>query len=80
MPCGYCAVLMALPKSTSPRKTWCATVWSSSDTSLATVDEYGNVKNVNQGTEKQKAVITASVGSVTVTCDVHCKPANTLKS
>lgn len=50
--------------------------WSSSDTTLATVDEYGNVKNVNQGTEKKKAVITASCGTVTFTCDVHCKPAN----
>ena len=50
--------------------------WSSSDTSLATVDEYGNVKNVNQGTEKKKAVITASCGDVSVTCDVHCRPAN----
>lgn len=51
--------------------------WSSSDTSLVTVDEYGNIKNVNQGTEKKKAVITASCGSVTATCDVYCKPANT---
>ena len=50
--------------------------WSSSDTSLVTVDEYGNVKNVNQGTEKKKAIITATCGDVTATCDVHCKPAN----
>ena len=50
--------------------------WSSSDTSLATVDEYGIVKNVNQGTEKKKAVITATCGEITATCDVYCKPAN----
>ena len=50
--------------------------WSSSDTSLATVDEYGNVENVNQGTEKKKAVITVTSGSVTATCDVYCRPAN----
>ena len=50
--------------------------WSSSDTSLVTVDEYGNVQNVNQGTEKKKAVITATCGGVTATCDVHCRPAN----
>ena len=50
--------------------------WSSSDTSLATVDEYGNVKNVNQGSSKEKAVITVTCGSVTATCDVHCRTAN----
>ena len=50
--------------------------WSSSDTSLVTVDEYGNVKNVNQGTTKEKAVITAACGGVTATCDVYCRPAN----
>lgn len=51
--------------------------WSSSDTSLATVDEYGNVKNVNQGSSKEKAVITVTCGNVTATCDVHCRTANT---
>lgn len=66
-----------LTATLAPAGATATVTWSSSDTSLATVDEYGNVKNVNQGTEKKKAVITASVGSVTVTCDVHCKPANT---
>lgn len=46
--------------------------WSSSDTSLATVDEYGNVENVNQGTSLAKAVITATVGGQTAQCDVYC--------
>lgn len=51
--------------------------WSSSDTSLATVDEYGNVENVNQGTSLAKAVITATVGGQTAQCDVYCRPAQT---
>ena len=66
-----------LTATLAPAGTTATVTWSSSDTSLATVDEYGNVKNVNQGTEKKKAVITVTSGGVTATCDVHCKPANT---
>ena len=47
--------------------------WTSSDTSLATVDENGWVVNVNTSGEKKKVVITASCGNREVTCDVYCK-------
>lgn len=65
-----------LTATLSPTGATGTVTWSSSDTSLATVDEYGNVKNVNQGTEKKKAVITATCGEITATCDVHCRPVN----
>ena len=48
-------------------------VWTSSDTSLATVDENGWVVNVNTTGEKQKVIITATCGNREVTCDVYCK-------
>jgi len=47
--------------------------WSSSDTSLATVDENGWVVNVNTTGEKKKVVITATCGDREATCDVYCK-------
>lgn len=46
--------------------------WSSSDTSVATVDEYGNVTNVYTGSDKVKVVITATAGDKSATCDVYC--------
>ena len=52
-------------------------VWTSSDPSLATVDQEGNVLNVNQGTTKESVTITASCGGMEATCIVYCKPANT---
>ncbi len=49
-------------------------VWSSSDESVATVDADGNVTNVNAGTSRKSATITASCGGVTATCIVRCSP------
>lgn len=46
--------------------------WSSGDTSVATVDEYGNVTNVYTGSDKVKIVITAAAGDKSATCDVYC--------
>lgn len=43
--------------------------WSSSNTKVATVDQDGNVKAVGKGS----AVITATLGSTTATCDVTVK-------
>ncbi len=51
--------------------------WTSSDTSVAEVDENGTVTNVNQGSEKATAVITASCGGRTATCTVTCSPGGT---
>ena len=48
--------------------------WTSADPSLATVDEYGNVKNVNNGSSLSKTTITASCGGQSVECVVFCRP------
>ena len=50
--------------------------WSSSDSSIATVDENGNVRGVKTGT----ATITAKVGNSTATCVVTVKEAVKLQS
>lgn len=52
-------------------------VWTSSNPSLATVDQDGNVLNVNQSDTKQSVTITASCGGMEATCIVYCKPGGT---
>lgn len=52
-------------------------VWSSSDSSSATVDDQGYVTNVNGGTETAVVTITASCGNQEATCIVRCKPSGT---
>lgn len=46
--------------------------WSSSDTSIATVDEYGNVTNVYTGSDVATVTITAAAGDKTAQCTVEC--------
>lgn len=46
--------------------------WTSSDETLATVGADGTVTNVNAGSSKQTAVITAAAGDKTVECLVRC--------
>lgn len=46
--------------------------WSSSDTSVATVDENGTVKNVYTGTDKATVTITATAGDKSAQCQVTC--------
>lgn len=54
---------------------WDGTVsWSSSNTSLATVDQNGRVTNVNTGDQKYRVTITATAGDKSVTCVVRCNP------
>lgn len=49
-----------------------AVTWSSSDTSIATVDEYGNVTNVYTGSDVATVTITATAGDKTAQCAVAC--------
>ena len=49
-------------------------VWSSSDSSIATVDETGTITNVNAGTSLTAVTITAKSGDFTATCIVRCRP------
>ncbi len=46
--------------------------WSSSDTSVATVDENGKVTNVNASGAKKTVTITASCGGQSAECLVRC--------
>lgn len=46
--------------------------WESSDTSVATVDENGTVKNVYTGTDKTTVTITATAGDKSAQCQVTC--------
>lgn len=46
--------------------------WSSSDSSIATVDEYGNVTNVYTGSDAATVTITATAGDKSATCAVSC--------
>lgn len=46
--------------------------WSSSDSSIATVDEYGNVTNVYTGTGTATVTIAATAGDKTAQCTVEC--------
>ena len=46
--------------------------WSSSNTDVATVDEYGNVTNVYAGSNVVTVTITAAAGDKTAECAVEC--------
>ncbi len=50
--------------------------WSSSDTSVATVDVTGLVTNVNAGSATKKVTITAACGDVSTEAVVYCKAAS----
>lgn len=63
-----------LTATLSPAGVADAVVWTSADPSVATVDEYGNVTNVNKGTALAKTTITAACGGKTAECIVYSKP------
>ena len=54
-----------------------AVTWSSSDTSVLTVDEDGIVKNVNTSSELKKVTITATAGDKSAECTVYCNGSGT---
>ncbi|WP_158098975.1 SH3 domain-containing protein [Flavonifractor sp. An100] len=54
--------------------------WSSSDSSVLTVDEDGIVKNVNTSSELKKVTITATAGDKSAECVVYCKGSGTSDS
>lgn len=54
-----------------------AVKWSSSDTSVAIVDEEGTVTNVNSGDSLLKVTITAAAGDKTAECIVYCRGGST---
>ena len=54
-----------------------AVKWSSSDTSVAIVDEEGTVTNVNSGDSLLKVTITATAGDKTAECIVYCRGGST---
>ena len=51
-------------------------VWTSSDPEILTIDEKGNVKNVNTGTTQQRVTVTASCGGLQAECVVFCRAQN----
>lgn len=51
--------------------------WSSSDTSVAIVDEEGTVTNVNSSDSLLKVTITATAGDKTAECIVYCRGGST---
>ena len=58
--------------TTQPTGATTPITWSSSDSTVATVDQFGNIRNVYTGTGEAQAVITASAGDKSVTCTVTC--------
>jgi len=61
----------------SPEDTTYPVIWTSSDPTLATVDQDGTVTNVNQTIELKNVTITATCGDLEQTCIVRCKPGGT---
>ena len=57
-----------------PADTTETVVWSVSDPTLATVDEYGTVTNTNAGSQLAKVILTATCGDVKAECTVFCRP------
>jgi hypothetical protein len=63
--------------SVSPTEGAEPVTWTSSDTSVATVDENGNVTNVNASASKGTVTITAASGGLSASCTVRCNPGST---
>lgn len=62
-----------LRATVTPSNTDDTVVWSSSDESVAKVDQKGMVTNVNTASSQKIATITVKVGDVSATCTVRCK-------
>ena len=61
----------------TPANTDDAVVWSSSDESVAKVDQNGVVTNVNTASGQKSVTITVRVGDVSAACTVRCKGGST---
>ena len=61
-----------LSVTTVPEDTEVTVEWISSNTDIATVDQFGNITNVYQGSDEVSVTITASAGGQTATCTVLC--------
>lgn len=62
-----------LKATVTPSNSDDAVVWSSSDETVAKVDQNGKVTNVNTASGQKNATITVTVGDVKATCLVRCK-------
>lgn len=51
-------------------------VWTSSNPEILTIDDKGNVKNVNTGGELERVTVTASCGGMKAECVVFCRAQN----
>ena len=62
-----------LKATVTPANSDDAVVWSSSDETVAKVDQNGVVTNVNTASQQKNATITVKVGDVSASCLVRCK-------
>ena len=51
-------------------------VWTSSNPEVLTIDEKGNVKNVNTGSSVERVTVTATCGGMQAECVVYCRAQN----
>lgn len=51
-------------------------VWTSSNPEVLTIDEKGNVKNVNTGGSVERVTVTATCGGMQAECVVYCRAQN----
>lgn len=51
-------------------------VWTSSNPEVLTIDEKGNVKNVNTGGNVERVTVTATCGGMQAECVVYCRAQN----
>ena len=58
--------------TTDPADAQVTVEWTSSDTDVATVDQFGNVTNVYRGSDTVSVTITAAAGGQTAQCTVQC--------
>ena len=58
--------------TTDPADAQVTVEWTSSDTDVATVDQFGNVTNVYRGSDTVSVTITAAAGGQTAQCMVQC--------
>ncbi len=65
-----------LTATVSPAGTEEPVVWSSSDESVLTVDQEGNLRNVNAGGGLVRVTVTATCGDKTAQCVVYCRTSN----